>query len=122
MAIWGNLTLLKSTAGTVEILVILKFIKKKVCLKTQDLRLISYHHKVAFRGFYSDDWWKSLSSEDVTLLFQNWTEMVNYYYQEYPHIILLPLAAHYFDVMLNIPNKAMNIIKQFDKIVDLSAL
>ena len=86
------------------------------------MRLLPYHHKLDCRGFYHDDWWKSLSNEDINLLFQNWAEILNYYYQEYEQMVILPLAAHYFDIMLEIPNKAMNIVKQFNKVVDLSPL
>ena len=87
-----------------------------------NLRLIPYHHKPECRGFYGDDYWKDLPTEDIDLLFQNWAQMLNYYYQEYDKMVILPLAAHYFDIMLDLPNKAMDIVKRYYEIVDLSPL
>ncbi len=87
-----------------------------------NIRTIPYHHKPQSRGFYKDDWWKRLSSNDIDILFENWSEILNYYYQEYEQMVLLPLVSHYFDIILNIPNKAMNIVGQFNRVVDLSPL
>lgn len=87
-----------------------------------NIRLIAYRHRQDCRGFYGDDEWKNLSDENINLLFENWAEMLNYYYQEYNQMIILPLAAHYFDTILDLPNKAMQIISQFEKTVDLSPL
>lgn len=46
-----------------------------------NLRLIPYHHKPTNRGFYLNDWWKTLTPENINLLFQNWAQMLNYYCQ-----------------------------------------
>lgn len=95
---------------------------KKVQNVNINLRLIPYHHKPECRGFYDKEEWKNLDEGDIILLFSNWAQMLNYYYQEYEGMIILPLASHYFDVVLNLPRKAMNIVNQFDKVVDLSPL
>lgn len=95
---------------------------KKLQIVNINLRLIPYHHKPECRGFYKKEGWQNLSEEDIILLFSNWAQMLNYYYQEYEQMVILPLAAHYFDVVLNLPRKAMNIVSQFNKVVDLSPL
>ncbi|NES69054.1 MAG: hypothetical protein F6K24_29395 [Okeania sp. SIO2D1] len=61
-------------------------------------------------------------SEDFEIDTQGGAEMLNYYCQEYPSIVLLPLAAHYYDKTLNIPNKAIKLLEQFEKVVNLSPL
>ncbi|NET44668.1 hypothetical protein, partial [Okeania sp. SIO2B3] len=87
-----------------------------------DKRLIPDHLKIGSRKFYSEDFWKSLSSENIDFLFKNWAEMLNYYCQEYPSIVLLPLAAHYYDKALDIPNKTIKLLEQFERVVNLSPL
>ncbi|MEM1167852.1 MAG: hypothetical protein AAGJ08_01850 [Cyanobacteria bacterium P01_H01_bin.35] len=87
-----------------------------------NLRLLPYRHKPQSRGFYKREGWQELGEEDIILLFSNWEQMLNYYYQQYENMVILPLAAHYFDVMLILPRKAMNIVKQFNKVVDLEPL
>ncbi|MGB3511498.1 MAG: hypothetical protein WBA93_20125, partial [Microcoleaceae cyanobacterium] len=82
-----------------------------------DMRFIPYRHKPENRGFYNDNWWKSLSSDDINLLFENWAQMLNYYYQQNPAIVLLPIRAHWYDRQLNLPNKAMQILAQFKRVV-----
>ncbi|MGB3514665.1 MAG: hypothetical protein WBA93_36735, partial [Microcoleaceae cyanobacterium] len=47
---------------------------------------------------------------------------LNYYYQQNPAIVLLPIRAHWYDRQLNLPNKAMQILAQFKRVVDLSPL
>ncbi|NEO55910.1 MAG: hypothetical protein F6K54_24290 [Okeania sp. SIO3B5] len=95
---------------------------KKLQVNVVSERLIPYHLMPESKGFYGKDFWKSLSLENINLLFNNWVEMLNYYCQEYPNIVLLPLAAHYYDKILNIPNKAMKVLEQFEKVVDISPL
>jgi len=90
--------------------------------KNINQRFIPYHTKPKNRGFYNQDFWKGLNYEEVDFLFQNWKEMINYFYQEHSNIIFLPLATHYYDKILNLSNKGMNFLKQFNRVVDLSPL
>lgn len=95
---------------------------KSIQSKSINERLFSYRHKPDKRGFYNDNWWKNLSNDDINFLFQNWAEMLNYYYQENPNLVLMPIKAHWHDRQLNLPNKAMQTLAQFDRVVDLSPL
>ncbi|WP_237397202.1 hypothetical protein [Okeania sp. KiyG1] len=95
---------------------------KNLQRKDIDLRTTSYRHKPDSKGFYNDEWWKNLSVSDIDFLFENWMQMIDYYYQQNPKIVLLPVRAHYYDKQLNLPNKAIQMLTEFDRIVDLSPL
>ncbi|MEM1003154.1 MAG: hypothetical protein AAGH46_10945, partial [Bacteroidota bacterium] len=95
---------------------------KKLQKVDVESRLIPDRHRQDCRGFYKDNFWKSLLAEDISFLFQNWWEMIDYFYNKYQQIVLLPLSAHYFDHVLKLPDKAMEIVSSFDRVVDLSPL
>lgn len=95
---------------------------KNLHKKTISSRLIPYRHKLNTRGFYHNDWWKDLQQNDIDFLFENWAQMLNCYYQDNPKILLLPIKFHWYDRQLNLPNKAMQILSQFERVVDLSPL
>ncbi|MDJ0553511.1 MAG: hypothetical protein QNJ68_03545 [Microcoleaceae cyanobacterium MO_207.B10] len=85
-------------------------------------RLIPFDKVPYDRGFYHSTFWKGLSESQLNLLFVNWKEMIEHYYNLQPKVVLLPLAAHYYDIQLGLDLSAMETIKQFDRVVDLSPL
>jgi hypothetical protein len=87
-------------------------------------RTVDYLRLKIPRGFIQDEDWENIPSEDLEFLFRDWQNMLKYWAAQWEKkIILLPLAAYYFDQTLNLPFKAHEMLKeQFLPNIDLSPL
>lgn len=85
-------------------------------------RLIDYRTPAVKRRFYGLDFWQSLTPQDYDFLWANYRAMLGYYLSLYGQkIILLPIAAYWFDANLGIERAAMPLIDATtDRVVEIS--
>jgi hypothetical protein len=88
------------------------------------IKTIDYLRLGIPRGFIKDEEWKNIPPDDLEFLFRDWRDMLKYWAAKWEEkIILFPLAAYYFDQVLDLPFKAYEILKeQFLPSLDLSPL